>query len=224
MGADVSREVERKMERRGGVERLPSFLPSALPYLATPFLFASLPSLCSSTVTTKLSSGAVHRVVVAAKAGQSVRFRWFARSSGVKFGLTFVPTPGAAPVFVGNTTTGSLPGVQEAVKEVGMCGEGFSGAVAVLALKEYEDSGKGAIHAEHTAPAAGWWVATWDNHKGWRGKEITHRWDYLVNGVPECSLVAAERSRRDTAAAAAGKAAAAAAAASTGGSAATATA
>jgi hypothetical protein len=64
-----------------------------------------------------------------------------------------------------------------------------AGATEVYKLQDHPQSERTPVLASHTAPQAGFYVATWDNRNGWRERHLYHRWDILVDGHP---LVGAE--------------------------------
>lgn len=168
----------------------------------------------SRTKTTSVSSGKVHREVVpASAAGTTARFRWFSKSGSLRYSVIFVPAPvGASPpsLVVYTDATQKVTFAGRAGVDAGVGGESLPGAVVVAALAEMTCERVNTV--THTATGPGAWVVTWDNSKAWRGRDITHRWDYMVEGAPECSLRELRRAQAARAAVAAGGAAPAASA------------
>jgi hypothetical protein len=133
----------------------------------------------SRTENSLLRIGKVMNVFAEAKKGETVRFKWFCRPADICMGVTFVPAKALPP----------LSSSPETATDVIL--PKAPGEIVLKEIVDHPGSDTKFIEDTHKAPEDGYFVATFDNRKGWYDRHVYHRFDKLVevNGKlrPECA-------------------------------------
>lgn len=114
----------------------------------------------SRTRVSTVAAGKLLRVAVAARAGETVQFKWYARHGDIRWGVTFhrgaPPTQAELDAGARSATDGL---VVAAPAQHPTCDTAF------------------VLSKPHVAPEDGYYVQTWENNKAWAGRsrEVFHR-------------------------------------------------
>jgi hypothetical protein len=126
------------------------------------------------TKTLTLATGKVLNEFVAAKKGETVRFKWFCRPGDIRMSFSFVPgalpAPSASPFTATDVPLPQAPG-----------------EVTLKALQDHPGSDTKFVEDVAAAPADGYFVASFDNRNGWRERVLVWRADYMVGDRPACA-------------------------------------